>query len=201
MLDSVPSLTRLIAELGRLPGVGRKTATRLAFFILQQPEGETQALARALADVKQRVMFCSQCYHVTETDPCLFCRAPDRDEALLCVVEQPQDLLAIERGGGFHGRYHVLHGALSPLDGIGPDALRIPQLIERVKRTGIREVLVATNFTMEGEATALYLSRLLRDFPVRVTRLAHGIPMGGDLEYLDSQTLSGALARRYEIES
>ncbi|MCA1797571.1 MAG: recombination mediator RecR, partial [Geobacteraceae bacterium] len=154
MLDSTPSLERLIDELRKLPGVGRKTATRLAFFILQQPERDVSELAQALRDVKHNVRLCSRCFNITETDPCPICRAPERDAAMLCVVEQPQDLLAIERGHDYHGRYHVLHGVLSPLDGVGPDDLRIPQLLQRLEQGGVDEVLVATNFSMEGEATA-----------------------------------------------
>lgn len=199
MLDSTPSLERLIDELRKLPGIGRKTATRLAFFILQQPERDVSELARALRDVKQNVRLCSCCFNITETDPCWICSASERDDTIICVVEQPQDLLAIERGHDYHGRYHVLHGVLSPLDGIGPDDLRIPQLIQRLERGSVEEVLVATNFSMEGEATALYLSKVLHPLGVKVTRLAHGIPMGGDLEYLDSATLSGAIARRQQM--
>ncbi|MDY0213717.1 MAG: recombination mediator RecR [Desulfuromonadaceae bacterium] len=199
MLESTPSLQRLIDELRRLPGIGRKTATRLAFFILQQPEHEVRNLAQALADVKQNVSLCGRCFNITETDPCQICRAQERDDTIVCVVEQPQDLLAIERGHDFHGRYHVLHGVLSPLDGIGPDNLRIPQLLLRLEQSRIAEVLVATNFSMEGEATALYLSKILQPLGVKVTRLAHGIPMGGDLEYLDAATLSGAIAHRQQM--
>jgi recombination protein RecR len=199
MLDSTPSLERLIDELRKLPGIGRKTATRLAFFILQQPERDVSELALALRDVKQNVRLCSCCFNITESDPCRICSAPERDDTIICVVEQPQDLLAIERGHDYHGRYHVLHGVLSPLDGIGPDDLRIPQLLQRLERGRIEEVLVATNFSMEGEATALYLSKVLHPLGMRVTRLAHGIPMGGDLEYLDAATLSGAIARRQQM--
>ncbi|MFO7831212.1 MAG: recombination mediator RecR [Desulfuromonadaceae bacterium] len=199
MLDSTPSLERLIDELRKLPGIGRKTATRLAFFVLQQPQRDVTELAQALRDVKDNVGLCSCCFNITETDPCPICRAAERDDAMICVVEQPQDLIAIERGHDYHGRYHVLHGVLSPLDGIGPDDLRIPQMLQRLKEGGIDEVLVATNFSMEGEATALYLSKILHPLGVKVTRLAHGIPMGGDLEYLDAATLSGAIARRQQM--
>jgi len=199
MLNSTPSLERLIDELRKLPGIGRKTATRLAFFVLQQTERDVTELARALRDVKHNVRLCSCCFNITESDPCPLCRAPERDDAMICVVEQPQDLLAIERGHDYHGRYHVLHGVLSPLDGIGPDDLRIPQLLQRLDQGGVEEVLVATNFSMEGEATALYLSKVLSPLGVKVTRLAHGIPMGGDLEYLDAATLSGAIARRQQM--
>lgn len=199
MLDSTPSLDRLIVELRKFPGIGSKTATRLAFFVLQQPERDVTELAQALRDVKLNVCLCSCCFNITESDPCAICRAADRDDAMLCVVEQPQDLLAIERGHDYHGRYHVLHGVLSPLDGIGPDDLRIPQMLQRLEQSEVDEVLVATNFSMEGEATALYLSKILPSRGVKVTRLAHGIPMGGDLEYLDAATLSGAIARRQQM--
>ncbi|MFA5699860.1 MAG: recombination mediator RecR [Desulfuromonas sp.] len=199
MLESTPSLQRLIDELRRLPGIGRKTATRLAFFILQQPGHEVRNLAQALADVKQNVSLCGRCFNITEVDPCKICCAQERDDTILCVVEQPQDLLAIERGHDYHGRYHVLHGVLSPLDGIGPEDLRISQLLQRLEQSRIAEVLVATNFSMEGEATALYLSKVLAPLGVKVTRLAHGIPVGGDLEYLDAATLSGAIVRRQQM--
>ena len=199
MLESTPSLGRLIEQLCKLPGIGRKTATRLAFFVLQQPQRDVTELAQALRDVKHNVHLCTRCFNITESDPCPICRAPERDAGMICVVEQPQDLLAIERGHDYHGLYHVLHGVLSPLDGIGPDDLRIPHLLERLGQGGVEEVLVATNFSMEGEATALYLSKVLHPLGIKVSRLAHGIPMGGDLEYLDAATLSGAIARRQQM--
>ena len=199
MLDSTPSLERLITELRRLPGIGRKTAMRLAFFILRQPEHEVHELSQSLRDVKLKVRLCSCCFNITESDPCPVCMANDRDDSIICVVEQPQDLLAIECGHDYHGRYHVLHGVLSPLDGIGPDDLHIPQLLERLEHEQVAEVLVATNFSMEGEATALYLSQILKPRQITVTRLAHGIPMGGDIEYLDAATLSGAISRRQQM--
>ncbi|MDY0291266.1 MAG: recombination mediator RecR [Desulfuromonadaceae bacterium] len=199
MLESTPSLGRLIEQLCKLPGIGRKTATRLAFFVLQQPQHDVTELAQALRDVKHNVHLCTRCFNITESDPCPICRAPERDTAMICVVEQPQDLLAIERGHDYHGLYHVLHGVLSPLDGIGPDDLRIPHLLERLGQGGVEEVLVATNFSMEGEATALYLSKIIHPLGIKVSRLAHGIPMGGDLEYLDAATLSGAIARRQQM--
>ncbi|HEY7746902.1 MAG TPA: recombination mediator RecR [Desulfuromonadales bacterium] len=199
MLDSIPSFARLVAELAKFPGIGQKTATRLAFFILRQPSVEAEALAAAIRELKAKVGFCSTCFHITESDPCPLCADPGRDDRLLCIVEEPQDLIAVERSRSFRGRYHVLHGALSPLDGVGPDELRIRELVSRLESGQVQEVVVATNFTVEGEATALYLARLIRPLGVRVTRLAHGIPMGSDLEYVDEATVNRAVAGRREI--
>lgn len=199
MLDSIPSFARLVAELAKFPGIGQKTATRLAFFILRQPAAEAEALAAAIRELKERIRFCSVCFHMTESDPCPLCTDPARDDRLLCVVETPQDLLAIERSRSFRGRYHVLHGALSPLDGIGPEQLRIAELQQRVAHGAVQEVVVATNFSVEGEATALYLARLLRPSGVRVTRLAYGIPMGSDLEFVDEATVNRAVEGRREL--
>lgn len=199
MLDSIPSFARLVTELAKFPGVGRKTATRLAFYLLRQPEQQSEALASAIREVKMRVRLCSRCFHLTEADPCAICCDASRDGHLLCIVEQPQDLLAIERGRSFHGRYHILHGALSPLDGIGPEQLRIRELLERVEAEGVTEVVVATNFSVEGEATALYLAQRLRPLGIRVTRLAYGIPLGSDLEYVDDATVSRAIEGRREL--
>ncbi len=199
MLDSIPSFARLVAELAKFPGVGQKTATRLAFFILRQPATEAEALAAAIRELKAKVRFCSSCFHITENDPCRLCTDPGRDDRLLCIVEEPQDLIAIERSRSFRGRYHVLHGALSPLDGVGPEDLRIRELISRLESGQVQEAVVATNFTVEGEATALYLARLIRPLGIRVTRLAHGIPMGSDLEYVDEATVNRAVEGRREI--
>ncbi|MDY0191776.1 MAG: recombination mediator RecR [Desulfuromonas sp.] len=199
MLDSVPSLTRLTAELGKFPGIGRKTAARLAFFVLQQSPEESQSLVDAITDLKRSVGYCSCCFHVTEQDPCQLCCATDRDDELLCVVEQPQDLIAIERGHSYRGRYHVLHGVLSPLDGVGPDDLKISQLMGRLAEGKFKEVIVATNFSIEGEATALYLARLIQPLGIKVTRLAHGIPMGSDLEYVDAATMGHAIDKRRDL--
>ena len=200
MLDSIPSFARLVAELAKFPGIGQKTATRLAFFILRQPPVEAEALAAAIRELKAKVRFCSNCFHITESDPCPLCTDPGRDDRLLCIVEEPQDLIAIERSRSFRGRYHVLHGALSPLDGIGPEDLRIRELISRLESGQVQEAVVATNFTVEGEATALYLARLIRPLGIRVTRLAHGIPMGSDLEYVDEATVNRAVEGRREIQ-
>jgi recombination protein RecR len=199
MLDSIPSFSRLVAELAKFPGIGSKTATRLAFFLLRQPPAEAEALAGAILDLKRHTRFCSVCFHITETDPCPLCTDQARDSRLLCVVEEPQDLLAVERSHSFPGRYHVLHGALSPLDGIGPNDLKIPQLMERLRQDDIDEVLVATNFTVEGDATALYLARQIQPLGIRVTRLAYGIPMGSELEYVDEATVNRAIEGRREI--
>jgi len=199
MLDSIPSFTRLVNELAKFPGIGSKTATRLAFFLLRQPSAEAEALADAILDLKRRTRFCSVCYHITETDPCQFCSDTARDARLLCVVEEPQDLLAVERSHSFRGRYHVLHGSLSPLDGIGPNDLKISQLMERLQNGEVEEVLIATNFTVEGDATALYLARLIQPLGIRVTRLAYGIPMGSELEYVDEATVNRAVEGRREI--
>lgn len=199
MLSSIPSFARLVAELAKFPGVGRKTAARLAFFILRQPDSEAAALASAICELKARVGFCSRCFHITEDDPCAICQDPERDARLLCVVEQPQDLLAIERSRSFRGRYHVLQGALSPLDGVGPDRLKIRELLERLRSEPVEEVLLATNFDVDGEATALYLGRLIEPLGIRVTRLAHGIPLGSDLEYVDAATVLHAVEGRRKL--
>jgi recombination protein RecR len=199
MLDSIPSFARLVAELSRFPGIGQKTATRLAFFILRRSAAEADALADAIRELKEKIRFCSICQHMTEIDPCSICRDPGRDDRLLCVVEEPRDLISIERSRSFQGRYHVLHGALSPLDGIGPDDLKIHELMERLRNDPVEEVLVATNFSVEGEATSLYLARLIRPLGIRVTRPAHGIPMGSDLEYVDDATVNRAVEGRREI--
>jgi recombination protein RecR len=193
-------LEALITELTRLPGLGRKSAQRIAFHLLRSPEAESKRLAAAIVDLKANVHDCSVCGNVTETDPCALCADPRREDATLCVVEQPMDVLALERTGEFRGRYHVLKGALSPVDGIGPDQLRLRELVERVRRGGVSEVIVATNPTAQGEATALYIARLLQSEPhVRVTRIARGVPMGSDLEFSDQVTLARALSGRKEI--
>ena len=193
-------LEALITELTRLPGLGRKSAQRIAFYLLRSPEAESKRLASAIVELKANVHDCSVCGNVTETDPCALCADPRREDATLCVVEQPMDVLALERTGEFRGRYHVLKGALSPVDGIGPEQLRLRELIDRVRRGGVSEVIVATNPTAQGEATALYIARLLQSEPhVRVTRIARGVPMGSDLEFSDQITLARALSGRKEI--
>ncbi len=199
MLNSIPSFARLVAELAKFPGVGNKTATRLAFFLLRQPEAQAEALAAAIVALRRNTRFCSVCFHITEQDPCSLCSDPGRDESLLCVVEEPQALLAIERSRSFKGRYHVLHGALSPLDGIGPEDLKIVSLIKRLEQSAIQEIIIATNFTVEGDATALYLAKLIQPFGIKLTRLAYGIPMGSELEYVDEATVNRAVEGRRDI--
>jgi recombination protein RecR len=195
----VEPVARLIDEFSRLPGIGPKTAQRLTFFLLRMPTEHARSLAEAIVQVKERVTFCSECFNITELDPCAVCRSDQRDRTILCVVEEPLDVLAIERTGGFHGLYHVLHGAISPVDGIGPGDLKIDALIRRLERLPVREIILATNPNLEGEATAMYLARLLDGRGIRLTRLARGLPVGGDLEYADDITLTRALEGRREI--
>ncbi len=189
-------ITRLTRVLTKLPGIGEKTATRLAFHILGAPEAYARDLAQAVLDVKEKVRFCSVCLNITERDPCNICRDENRSEDVLCVVEEPNDLHIIEKTGAFQGRYHVLHGVISPLDGIGPDEIKIAELLERLKDGRVKEVIVATNPVVEGDATALYLSELIKPLGIRVTRIARGIPVGGDLEFTDGATLINALRGR-----
>jgi recombination protein RecR len=186
----------LINEFSKLPTVGPKTAARLVFYLLNRPRHEAQALAEAIVNVKDHVRFCSLCYSLTETDPCDLCTDPDRDAATICVVAEAKDVYAIERTGAFKGRYHVLGGLISPMDGIGPAQLHVKELVERIGREEPREIILATNPNAEGEATALYLSRLLQPLGVIVTRLAYGLPIGGDLDYADEITLAKALEGR-----
>jgi recombination protein RecR len=192
-------VARLIDALQRLPGIGPKTAQRLTFFLLKRPAEEVRELSQALLAVKERIGYCRVCFNVADQDPCPICADPRRDGRLLCVVEEPNDLLAMERTGEYRGRYHVLLGALSPLDGIGPEDLKIRELLARLEAGGVVEVILATNPNVEGEATALYLAKLVRPLSVRVTRIARGLPVGGDLEYADQVTLSKALEGRREI--
>ncbi len=199
MLGSLPSFARLESELGKLPGIGRKTAARLAFHLLRTSQQDVEALAESLLEMRRKVGFCQHCFHIAETELCQICSNPVRERQRLCIVQEPQDLLAIERSHSYSGLYHVLHGALSPLDGIGPDDLKISQLLRRLEREPIEEIILATNFTVEGEATALYLARLCKDKGISVTRLAHGIPSGSDLEYVDAGTVQQAVAGRREF--
>ncbi len=194
-----PSMSRLIEQLTRLPGIGEKTATRMAFHILRADREYATLLAEAVLSVKNDTMLCSECFALTEIDPCRLCTDLERAGDVVCVVEEPADLLAVERAGSFRGRYHVLHGTLAPLDGIGPDDLKIQPLLVRIQQRDVREVIVATNPTVEGEATAIYLAKLLKPLGVRVTRIAHGIPVGGDLEYTDVMTVGRALDGRREM--
>ena len=198
-MSTTGPIGRLVAELAKLPGVGEKTAARLAFHILRAPVEDAAALAAAITDLRAKIRLCSQCWDFTEEDPCAICRDQRREAGLLCVVAHPQDVLAIERTGGYRGRYHVLHGVLSPLDGIGPDDLRIAELVRRCGGGELREVIVATNPSVEGETTAIYLAKLLRPLGVRLSRIATGVPMGGELEYADRLTLARAIDGRREL--
>ena len=189
----------LITELARLPGIGRKTAQRLTFHLLQQPSEQVERLAAILTSVAERVHPCQECGNLTEEQPCGICRDPRRDAGLVCVVEEPSTVAVVDRSTDFRGRYHVLGGHLSPLDGIGPESLRVDRLVERVSQGGVREIILATNPSMEGEVTATYIQQLLAGMGVRVTRLARGLPMGGDLEYIDGVTLAHALVARQEV--
>lgn len=192
-------ITNLINALTKLPGIGERTASRLAFFVLNQPDELAENLASALIEVKRQVGYCTQCCNLTKDDRCTICKAPKRDQNTICIVESTPDLRAIERTGEFHGTYHVLHGLISPLEGIGPDDLRIRELITRLGESEIGELIVATSPSVNGEATALYLQRLIKPFDIKMTRIASGIPIGGDLEYIDRVTLSRALSQRREL--
>ncbi len=188
-----------IEEFAKLPGIGKKTAQRLVFFLIKQKPEELEALAQAISRLKDQIRYCSICYNLTDSDPCKICAQPGRDHRLICVVEEPNDVLAIERTHEFRGVYHVLGGALSPLEGIGPDDLRIRELLQRL-RGEVSEVILATNATAEGEATAVYLNKLIQPLGIRVTRIAHGVPVGGDLEFTDEITLARALTGRVDMK-
>ncbi len=192
-------LTRLVEQFQKLPGIGAKSAQRLAFHILRTPREDTERLSQALRDVKERVTYCSTCNNITDVDPCPFCTSPSRNQRVICVVEEPQNVSVVERTGGFNGVYHVLMGVLSPLQGVGPDDIKIKGLLSRVGVANVDEVIVATNPTVEGETTALYLARLLKPLGVRVTRIAMGIPVGSDLEYTDEVTMTRAMDGRREF--
>lgn len=192
-------LARLIEELSKMPTVGPKTAQRLAFYILRASPEDAAQLAQAILDAKAKIRYCSICYHITDVDPCAICTHHARNRSMICVVEDPRDVFALERTREYRGLYHVLHGAISPLDGIGPDDLKISELLTRVKSGEVREVIVATNPRVEGEATAIYLAKILKPLGIRVTRIAHGLPVGGDLEYADEVTLAKALEGRREL--
>jgi recombination protein RecR len=198
MFKSAASVERLANRLARLPGIGRKSAARLAFHILKLPREEAYELADAIREVKEKVGFCSVCYNISETDPCRICADPNRDKSLICVVEETADAAALDKVEGFNGLFHVLGGRLSPLDGIGPDDLRIKELLSRITDE-VKEVVIATNPNVEGEATAVYLSKLLKPLGVKVTRIARGLPVGSDLEYADSVTLARALEGRQDF--
>ena len=191
-------VARLIEEFHKLPGVGPKSAQRLTYYLLRMPVAEAKALAEAILDVKERITFCTVCQNVTDGNPCRICASDRRDRSTICVVEEPLDILAVERSGSYGGLYHVLHGAISPMDGIGPEDLKIQELLARLRSDEVTEVILATNPNLEGEATAMYLTRLLRPLGAKVTRLARGLPVGGDLEYADDVTLTRAIEGRQE---
>lgn len=191
-------LARLVEELVRLPGIGPKTAQLLAFFLISQSPGEVESLAESMVEAKRRIRYCSQCFHLTEEDPCAICSDPKRNKKFICVVEEPRDVIAMERTKSFDGVYHVLHGSISPLEGIGPNQLKVKELVARIG-PDVEEVVLATDPNVEGEATAMYLARLLKPIGVKVTRMAHGMPVGSDLEYVDEVTLSKALEGRREL--
>lgn len=198
-MQHIAPLAQLIEQLRALPGIGAKTATRLAYHILDMDMERAHRLAAAITGAKEKIGFCSVCFNLTDSDPCAICMAEKRDHTTICVVEQPQDVAAMERMNDYDGVYHVLHGALSPLEGVGPNDIRIRELVLRAGKENVQEVIVATNPNVEGEATAMYIAKLLKPMGIRVTRIAHGLPVGGDLEYADEVTLSRAMENRREI--
>ena len=199
MLDYVEPVTRLIDELKRLPGIGQKSAQRIAFHILRANRDETNRLVQAIDEVKQKIVLCSTCFNITDLDPCHYCSSPSRDKRLMLVVEEPYNLVTIEKTRDYRGLYHVLHGALSPIRGIGPDDLKIKNLLERLRSGEVEEIILATNPNTEGEATANYLARLLKPLVPRITRIAMGVPVGSDLEYADEVTMQKAITNRHEV--
>jgi recombination protein RecR len=199
MQPTVEPVARLIEQFARLPGIGPKSAQRLTFYLLRNPAQVSEELAEAIRQMKHAVMFCSECQNITDSDPCPVCRSESRDRRVICVVEEPLDILALERTRGYRGLYHVLHGALSPVEGIGPDELKIKELLSRLQRDEVTEVILATNPNVEGETTSIYLTRLLRPLGIRITQIARGLPVGGDLEYADEVTLARALEGRREM--
>ena len=199
MRGYAPPIRRLIGELSRFPGIGEKTATRLATFILRASDDDARRLAESIIEVKEKIRFCSVCFNLSEGDLCEICKDPSRDRKVICVVEEPNSLMAIEGSGSFRGTYHVLHGILSPLDGIGPDQLKLKELLERVLGDEVKEIIVATNPSVQGESTALLITKLVKDKGIDVTRIALGVPVGGDLKYMDKMTLSKAIEFRRGI--
>lgn len=195
----VAPLARLIEEFNKLPGIGKKTAQRLAFYVISREKGYAEGFANALIDAKEKIKYCTQCFHITDKEICDICAAPGRDPSVICVVESPKDVLAMENTKEYHGMYHVLHGAISPLNEIGPDDIRIKELIGRVAKGGVKEVILATNANVEGETTALYIAKMLKPFCENITRLANGLPVGSDIEYADEVTLVRALEGRYGV--
>lgn len=198
-MQYIEPLARLIENFRALPGIGSKTAVRLAYHVLDMDKDKAKSLADAIMMAKSKVIYCSTCFNLTDENPCRICSSEQRDRSIICVVEQPQDVAAMERMKDFKGLYHVLHGALSPLSGIGPENLKIKELLNRLQDDSVKEIIVATNPNVEGEATAMYLARLLKPIGIKVTRIAHGLPVGGDLEYADEVTLSRAMENRIEL--
>lgn len=198
-MQYIAPLSKLIEHFRALPGIGTKTAVRLAYHVLDMDTRQAKALAEAIMEAKEKIGFCNTCFNLSDTNPCAICAAQQRDHTTICVVEQPQDVAAMERMHDYKGVYHVLHGALSPLEGIGPENLRIRELLNRLSDEAVQEIIMATNPNMEGEATAMYLARLLKPLGVKVTRIAHGLPVGGDLEYADEVTLAKAMENRVEL--
>ncbi len=198
-MQYIEPLAKLIEHLRALPGIGSKTAARLAYHILDMEPSQAKALAEAIIEAKEKIGFCNTCFNLSDVNPCSICSSPNRDQSIICVVEQPRDVAAMERMRNFNGVYHVLHGALSPLDGIGPDNIKVKELLLRLQKTKVKELIMATNPNVEGEATAMYIAKLVKPAGIKVTRIAHGLPVGGDLEYADEVTLSKALENRREI--
>ena len=194
-----PSIEKLIENFEKLPSIGNKTAARLAFYILDRPDQEVQEFVDAIINAKKNLKYCSKCFNISDTDPCEICSNPRRDESVICVVEDVKDIVAMERTHEFNGLYHVLHGSISPMNGIGPDDIKIKELLSRLMDGTVKELILATNPRVEGEATAMYISKLVKPMGIKVTRIAHGIPVGGDLEYTDEVTLSKALEGRREL--
>jgi recombination protein RecR len=192
-------VARLIEEFHKLPGIGPKSAQRLTYHLLRAPADDARSLAEAILEVKEKTVFCSVCQNIADSDPCAICSNPERDHGAICVVEEPLDILALERAGAYKGLYHVLHGVISPMDGIGPEELKVQELLSRLRSGDVREVIMATNPNLEGEATAMYIARLISPLGVKVTRLARGLPVGADLEYADNVTLARALEGRQEV--
>lgn len=193
------SILRLIKHFSRLPGIGEKTAERLAMHVLRTPRKEAEGLASAILDLKEKVRLCAECFGLSDTEVCRICGDPGRDGASICVVEQPAEMVAIERAGGFRGKYHILQGTLSPMNGVGPEEIRIKELLDRVARGGATEIVLATGTSVEGEATASYIAECLKAFPVKVTRIASGVPIGGDLKFVDGMTLKRAMETRHVL--
>ncbi|KGA96134.1 recombinase RecR [Alkalihalobacillus alcalophilus ATCC 27647 = CGMCC 1.3604] len=192
-------IAKLIEGFMKLPGIGPKTASRLAFFVLDMKEDDVLDFAKSLVNAKRNLTYCSECHHITDIDPCRICEDKARDRSIICVLQESKDVIAMEKMKEYHGLYHVLHGAISPMDGIGPEDIKVPELLKRLQSDEVQEIIIATNPTIEGEATAMYISRLVKPTGIKVTRIAHGLPVGGDLEYADEVTLSKAMEGRREL--